>query len=206
MIKEPSLHHHCDVLGSLVQKGSDLREVFLLLFFMWSALGSKGCIVIPVEYVSSSKRKGSSGHLCDIFKPWTTFTESSAFLSSFLCFHGSLWRCLMVAWGLIIPHPVITSSPLPSGSCQLSAKPPNHSPRPPCWTCLTPPGSPRRHSGATTWGPVTNHVIFALSPWFPFLLLFISSCSSSLCVLTLPSCSLSPSFLPPPSPSTLFQL
>lgn len=116
----------------------------------------------------------------------------------------------MVAWGLIIPliipHPVITSSPLPSGSCQLSAKPPNHSPRPPCWTCLTPPGSPRRHSGATTWGPVTNHVIFALSPWFPFLLLFISSCSSSLCVLTLPSCSLSPSFLPPPSPSTLFQL
>lgn len=135
---------HRNILGSLVQNGSDLTEVFLFLFFMRNSLGSKGCIVIPVEYVSSSKCKGSNGHLCDVFKPWTTFTESSAFLSNFLWLLGSLWRCLMVAWELIILHPIITNSPLPSGSCQLSAKPPNHYPRPPCWTCLTPPAPPRR--------------------------------------------------------------
>lgn len=129
--------------------------------------------------------------------------HSSPVSFGFLVLCGGAWWWL---GALIILHPVIPSSPLPSGSCQPSAKPPNHSPRPPCWTCLTPPVPPRRQSGATTWGPITHPVTFALSPWFPWFLLFISSFSGSTCILTLPGCILVPSFLPPPSALALFQL
>ena len=157
-----SLDPHCNVLGSRVQKGSDLTEVFLLLFFMRNALGSKGCVVIPVEYVSSSKCRGSNGHLCDIFKPGTTSTMSSAFLSSFLRLLGSLWRCLVVAGGVNYPAPCNSQQSPPQWVMSAFCKAPKPLPRPPCWTCLTPPVPPRRQSGATTWGPITHPVTFAL--------------------------------------------
>lgn len=113
--------------------------------------------------------------------------------------------------GSLPPHPIVTSSPLPSGQVSFMPKP-IHCPGPPCWTCLTPPAPPAETLEPPPGFPQHTPWFSAFSAWFsffppcisfflvPFVLFFLAAFSA------LVSCFSPCPLTDPQLPSALSQL